>query len=119
VGLEPTTYGLKVGRRPQIKKSFTSIEAEQPYQWGLVSPHKLVPSEWAYLSKLAPEGHPTKVIAWDQARLDSHLAKHADLVAYLQRTPSSSELPPSTTRRRRHCSIPARTWSTASAPFRT
>lgn len=79
--------GPHVSRRPQIKKSFMSIAADEPYQWVLVSPHKLVPSEWAYLNKLAPEGHLTKVIAWDQARLDSHLAKNPDLVAYLQRTP--------------------------------
>lgn len=77
--------GPWVKRRDQIKRSFKSIVDDEPYRWVLVSPNKFTPSEWAYVNGLPPTGHPTNITAWDQARLDSKLAKHPDLIGYLQR----------------------------------
>lgn len=78
--------GAWVKRRPQIKKSFYDVKDEEPHKWILVSPNKFTPSEWAYLSGLASDQHPTAITAWDQAALDSRLTKHADVVGMIQRT---------------------------------
>ena len=58
------------------------------FRWVLVSPNKFQPSEWAFvndLSKRLPAGSATRVMAWDQAGLDSRLSRNTDLVDYLQR----------------------------------
>lgn len=75
-------------RRSQIRRSFDKVAGLGLFRWVLFSPNKFQPSEWAFvndLSKRLPEGSATRVMAWDQAGLDSRLSRNTDLVDYLQR----------------------------------
>lgn len=77
--------GPFIKRRQQIKDSFERILADPPNVWVLVTPHKFTKSEWAYKGKLSKINAEIKVDAWDQARIDSYLAPHTDLVGFIQR----------------------------------
>ncbi|MGP3947073.1 hypothetical protein [Streptomyces sp. 6N106] len=66
------------GRRKSITKSFTRAMSHQPWEWVLVVPSTLTPSERTFVNSLGT-GRKVRVRVWDRAKLDNLMAANADL----------------------------------------
>ncbi|MEU2251100.1 hypothetical protein [Streptomyces sp. NPDC019224] len=78
----PTT--AHKGRRKSIERSFARAMEHQPWEWILVVPCTLTPSEREFVTSLAA-GHRLRIEVWDRPKLDGLLATHADLEASFTR----------------------------------
>ncbi|GAA0534148.1 hypothetical protein [Streptomyces mordarskii] len=75
------------GRRKAITKSFTrAVMSQQPWEWVLVVPSTLTPSERTFVNSLGTALKVrVRVRVWDRAKLDGLMAANADLEASFTR----------------------------------
>ncbi|WP_411076574.1 hypothetical protein [Streptomyces sp. cmx-4-7] len=72
------------GRRKSIEKSFARAMKHTPWEWVLVLPCNLTPSEREFVDSLAAE-RTVRVRVLGRVELDGLMATHADLEAYFTR----------------------------------
>ncbi|MEV0624200.1 hypothetical protein AB0I81_63585 [Nonomuraea sp. NPDC050404] len=71
-------------RRRQIKDSFVRAMAYSPYEWTLVVPCNLTPSEQEFIDELVA-GHDVRVSVMGRVELDAKMIDLPDLESYYQR----------------------------------